>query len=480
MKRSDSVIYLKQLSLAYPKAEKLLFDDLSLQIKDGEKVLLLGPSGAGKSTLLQVMANLIPRVVDLPLQAAELTIPEQTGYVFQEPDSQFCMPYVDEELAFVLENRKVPREQMLDRIQELLDLVGLAGLPSLHTSIHTLSQGMKQRLAVACALASEADVMLFDEPTALVDPAGAKALWEIIFRTCSNQTMVIVEHRIEEVLPYIERVILFDEAGQIQADCTPEALFQQHEKQLDKYGVWHPASWPTFLEEEPASSVLSDSNEQLLLEEWGVWRRKQQMLYSNKASAYRGSWICITGRNGAGKTTFLYGLMNLLKTSGSYKLLQKRVKKKTAVTPSVHFVFQNPEFQFVTDQVDKELLVGLMKQAGEEEVSAVLSQFGLFNQRSQHPYTLSTGQKRRLSVATAFMESKPFLFLDEPTFGQDAKHTFELLKKLESYRAQGGTILMVTHDQQIVEHFATHEWIIEAGEHHTTKRGRRLDHAIRD
>ncbi|GAF14147.1 duplicated ATPase [Bacillus sp. JCM 19045] len=216
MKRSDSVIYLKQLSLAYPKAEKLLFDDLSLQIKDGEKVLLLGPSGAGKSTLLQVMANLIPRVVDLPLQAAELTIPEQTGYVFQEPDSQFCMPYVDEELAFVLENRQVPREQMLDRIQELLDLVGLAGLPSLHTSIHTLSQGMKQRLAVACALASEADVMLFDEPTALVDPAGAKALWEMIFRTCSNQTMVIVEHRIEEVLPYIERVILFDEAGKFK------------------------------------------------------------------------------------------------------------------------------------------------------------------------------------------------------------------------------------------------------------------------
>lgn len=241
-----------------------------------------------------------------------------------------------------------------------------------------------------------------------------------------------------------------------------------------------PASWPTFLEEEPASSVVFDFNEQLLLEEWGVWRRKQQMLYSNKASAYRGNWICITGRNGAGKTTFLYGLMNLLKTSGSYELLEKSVKKKTAVTASVHFVFQNPEFQFVTDQVDKELLVGLMKEAGEEEVSAVLSQFGLLNQRLQHPYTLSTGQKRRLSVATAFMESKPFLFLDEPTFGQDAKHTFELLKKLESYRAQGGTILMVTHDQQIVEHFATHEWIIEAGEHHTTKEGRRLDHAIRD
>lgn len=162
-----SLIHIEQLRLKFPGAEKRLFTDVSLSIKKGEKVLLLGPSGCGKSTLLQVMAGIIPRSLDVPMKASKLHIPNRVGYVFQDPDAQFCMPYVDEEMAFVLENLGVPRAEMEEKIAHMLRLVRLR-LPHVHVPIQTLSGGMKQRLAIASVLALEPDVLCLDEPTAFL------------------------------------------------------------------------------------------------------------------------------------------------------------------------------------------------------------------------------------------------------------------------------------------------------------------------
>ncbi|VTR63149.1 ABC transporter-like protein [Actinobacillus pleuropneumoniae] len=156
-----------------------MFKDLSFSAARGEKVLLLGPSGCGKSTLLQVLSGMIPRATEVPMKCEAQLVPRSWGYVFQDPDTQFCMPYVDEELAFVLENLSVPRDEMKERMQAVLHEVGL-DLQELHVPIGHLSQGMKQRLALASALLLEPEVLFLDEPSALLDPEGREQIWSAV------------------------------------------------------------------------------------------------------------------------------------------------------------------------------------------------------------------------------------------------------------------------------------------------------------
>lgn len=462
---ADPVIQLENIVLTYPQSDNLLFDELSVTVQKGEKVLLLGPSGCGKSTLLQVMAGLIPRAVEVPFKSDVATIPAEAGIVFQDPDSQFCMPYVDEELAFVLENRQVAREDMPAYIASLLKRVGLDVAP--HTAISTLSQGMKQRLAIASALALEADVLFLDEPTALFDPEGTVAVWETVKQCTEAQTIVIVEHKITHILNFITRIILFNAAGEIIADGAPDRIWQTYEEAFDEYGIWHPHSWKHHLVATHLPRVAVEKGPQrLYVHEFHAYRRKKVVSRVACADAKAGQWLVITGGNGAGKTTLLYALMNLLKTSGTYEVNGKQVDKKRILAREIGFVFQNPEFQFITDEVEQELYAGTPGKSDEkykERATALLDTFGLTAFKASHPYRLSIGQKRRLSVATALMHTRDILLLDEPTFGQDAYHTFALLTQLESFRANGGTVVMVTHDEEIVTHYATHVWEISNG-----------------
>jgi energy-coupling factor transporter ATP-binding protein EcfA2 len=194
------------LRLKYPGDDApLIFQGVSFSIERGEKVLLLGPSGCGKSTLLQVLSGIVPDMIELPLKADEIRRPSRWGYVFQDPDTQFCMPYIDEEIAFVLENQEVPREDMPARIRYYLDLVGLH-VPDAHTLISTLSQGMKQRLAIASVLALEPEVLFLDEPTALLDDEGTKQVWDTIRAISGDKTLLIVEHKISGMLDLLDRL----------------------------------------------------------------------------------------------------------------------------------------------------------------------------------------------------------------------------------------------------------------------------------
>ncbi|WP_044748833.1 ABC transporter ATP-binding protein [Bacillus alveayuensis] len=463
----EKVAFVENLRLKFPDKDTLLFKDLSVSFYKGEKVLLLGPSGCGKSTLLQVLAGLIPHSIEIPMKAGNMKIPEKWGYVFQDPDTQFCMPFVDEEIAFVLENLGVPREEMKKRINELLELVDLR-LPTPHVNIQTLSGGMKQRLAIASTLALNPDVLFLDEPTAMLDEEGTKTVWETIKQIADDKTIIIVEHKIEHVLDFVDRIILFNDAGEMIADGEAETIFHDYKNVIQQQGIWYPGVWDDYIKNRLQRPAFHPQTEVLRLKGFQGYRNKEVKIHIDEAVVYAGEWIAVTGKNGAGKSTLLHAIMGLIRTDGICTLYGKTVRELKNIVNDIAFVFQNPEFQFVTNSVCEEIAYTLRLQKRTEQeieatVASMLKMFHLEEQKQQHPYQLSMGQKRRLSVAASIVNGQKLLLLDEPTFGQDAKNTFALLELLEKYRRQGATIIMVTHDEQIVEHFATRRWEIEDG-----------------
>lgn len=462
------VTEVEKLRLKFPGGESLLFKDLSLSFRKGEKVLILGPSGSGKSTLLQVLTGLIPNSVDVPMKAEKIQNPASWGYVFQDPDTQFCMPYVDEEIAFVLENLQVPREKMPALIRKYLEQVRLS-LEDIHTKIQTLSGGMKQRLAIASVLALEPEVLFLDEPTALLDPEGTEDVWKTIRNVSDHRTLIIVEHKINHIIDFVDRIILFNEKGEISADGKTLEIFKKHRGQLMEQGIWYPEVWEDYKHQSNKKPPQHKSTEPVLsISNLKGYRGKKLKISVDETKVGQGEWIAVIGDNGAGKSTLLLSLMKLIKTTGDILLRGKHIKNITKLTDDMTFVFQNPEFQFVTNSVKDEiaysLRLGSLDEAFiQEKVEESLQFFKLSKQREQHPYQLSMGQKRRLSVAAAIIKEQPILLLDEPTFGQDAKNTFAILEQLEEWRKKGTTIIMVTHDMEIVKNFSTRVWKIDEG-----------------
>jgi energy-coupling factor transport system ATP-binding protein len=199
---------------------------------------------------------------------------------------------------------------------------------------------------------------------------------------------------------------------------------------------------------------------------------KQAKIEADRCQAGAGEWIAVVGENGAGKSTLLKAMMQLIPTRGEYVLGGRPVKRFEDVSGMLGYVFQNPEFQFVTNSVYEEIAYTLRVGPGSDSLDAAalhrqvqeqLVLFGLEGHENQHPFQLSLGQKRRLSVAAAIVRGQKAVLLDEPTFGQDAKNTFAVLEKLEDWRRMGTTIIMVTHDMDIVRHFSTRVWRIERG-----------------
>ena len=464
--------YVSQLRLKFPGEQKLLFRDVSLYIPTGQKVLILGPNGSGKSTLLQVLSGLIPHTLEVPMKAEETLHPSSWGFVFQDPDTQFCMSYVDEELAFVLENRQVPREQMSELITQALEQVGLH-LEDKHTLISNLSQGMKQRLALAAVLLLQPQTVFLDEPSALLDPEGTEQVWSSVRMLLDEKTVIVVEHKIDAVLDWIDRIVVLDDQGNIIADGDAKNIFSQYRTELYRFGIWYPQVWGDYIAnhmQKHAYFSQTDMEEVACLQQFKGFYGKKACIDVPDARIYKQQWIAITGVNGAGKSSLLLALAQLIATSGTYKITGEDIiyqKKHSKVPSALSYVFQNPEMQFIKDSVYEEVAASLSHQDqaphSDEQIAELLKQYHLEVNKERHPFELSLGQKRRLSVLTALLESRNILLLDEPTFGQDAQNTFLLLERLEELRVNGHTIIMVTHDQHIVEQFATTEWIVNEG-----------------
>ncbi|MCK2003500.1 ATP-binding cassette domain-containing protein [[Brevibacterium] frigoritolerans] len=463
----EPIVSIEKLRMKFPGDESLIFKDLSLSFDQGEKVLLLGPSGCGKSTLLQVLSGLIPNSIEVPMKAEKLKCPFSWGYVFQDPDSQFCMPFADEEIAFVLENLSVPKEEMKEKIQNHFRKVGL-NLD--HTSIDTLSGGMKQRLAIASVLALEPEVIFLDEPTAMLDPEGTKEIWDLLKEVGKDKTVIIVEHKIDHVLEFIERIVLLNDDGQIIADGPRDTILSLYKNEMREHGIWFPGVWDEYIQKYAPTREHQFTEGLPLLDVQGFsgFRNKEEKIKVEELKVHSGEWIVISGENGAGKSTLLHALMQFIKTKGTYELLGNPINKVKNPTDHMTFVFQNPEFQFVANTVYDEIAYSLRidkrpQQEIEERVRSLLKVFRLEAHRDKHPFQLSIGQKRRLSVAASIVIDKKIILLDEPTFGQDSKNTFALLEWFEEYRRRGITVIMVTHDEHISKNFATRIWTVKDG-----------------
>jgi len=455
------------LKLKFAGEDALLFKGVSLSFRRGEHTLLLGPSGCGKSTLLQVLSGLIPGSIEVPMIADEVIVPERWGYVFQDPDTQFCMPYVDEEIAFVLENLQVPREEMPARIERYLRQVGLS-FPDPHVPIQTLSQGMKQRLAIASALATEPEVLFLDEPTALLDEEGTEQVWQTIRSLADGMTLIVVEHKIEGVVDLFDRIVVIGPSGEVVADGTASEVISLRKKELDRYGVWYPGVWENRSRFRDQPLPASDSPPMLTMERYCGFRGSTAVIEAERADVFPADWIGIMGDNGAGKSSLLLAVMRLIKTEGHCEVAGRELKKVEHLAEHAAFVFQNPELQFVAhsvrDEIEYSLAVdGVPLEERRARSAELMDTLQLREAADRHPYQLSMGQKRRLSIASAIIRGQRLLLLDEPTFGLDARNTFAMLDLLERLRTEGMAIMMVTHDPRIVERYCTKLWRVREG-----------------
>lgn len=455
-----SEINIQKLNLKFPEAPEKLFTDLNISIGAGEKVLLLGPSGSGKSTLLNVMGGLIPSVIHTPMKAEVLELPDNNAYVFQDPDSQFTMPTVAEELAFILENKNIEKDKMEPMFRKVLKKAGL-DVP-LDLNVNSLSGGMKQKLAIASALLQNPNTIFLDEPTSMLDDESAASLWNVIEDIWDNRTVVIVEHRVDHIWEKVDRVILMNDKAQIIHEGRPEDVLKHHKKLLNEYGVWHPDSW----EDAPEFNPLHPSNNVLLeIKNLRLGRRGQDILNIDHLNIMRGEWITLEGKNGTGKSSLLLAITKLIPSAGSVYYNNKLIKKTKQIAGEIYPVFQNPELQFITHKVFDEIFINMEPHFKYDEAirqtEVILNQMGLNNTAHLHPLEISTGQKRRLSVATALGGIPKILLLDEPTFGLDKKHAFRMLELFNQMTIAGTTIIMITHDENIKKRYPGRRLIIE-------------------
>ena len=438
-------------------------EDLNFQIETGEKVLVLGPSGAGKSTLLAGLAGVLGDDQDGE-RAGHLTIGEHdprqrkglVGMVLQDPDSQVISSRVGDDVVFGCENLGVAREEMWHRATEALHLVGL-DLPLDHPTAQ-LSGGQKQRLALAGVLAMQPAVIVLDEPTANLDPAGAEAVKSAVLRaaTATGATLIVVEHNVATWAPHMDRVLVIDNHT-ITADGPAQHILHHHAEELSTAGMWIPGI-PldiTPLETQPTEQKVVECDQ------LGVgWNQKIQQVTHTITS---GSTV-LTGANGTGKTTTALTIAGLLPPqSGRVRYPDYRGAphrwRSTALVQRVGYVFQDPEHQFMTRSVREELELG-PRLAGQpaERTDELLDQLRLRHLAHANPHTLSGGEKRRLSVATMLATAPRLLIVDEPTFGQDRNTFTAMVQLLRAHVERGTALLSISHSAEYLRLMSHHHW----------------------
>jgi energy-coupling factor transport system ATP-binding protein len=431
---------------------------VDLRVEHGERVLLLGASGAGKSTLLAAMAGLLAE--DSGEQEGTVTVDghdarlarDRVGIVFQDPQTQLVMARAGDDVAFGLENRSVPTAEIWPRVDKALTGVGFPYGRDRRTD--ALSGGEQQRLALAGVLVLDPGLLLLDEPTANLDPAGA-ALVRQALAGAAGITRILVEHRVAEVLPLIDRVVVLAAGGGVVADGVPGTVFGAHGAALAADGVWVPGPPPAPRRaRRPADDDVLTA-EGLTLRHPGADR---PALSDVDVRVRAGEVLAVLGANGSGKSTLALLLGGLLRpTGGTVRLTADPDRpphrwRAAALARRVGSVFQNPEHQFVTHRVRDELALGPRRVGLDPApiVDELLIRLRLDRLAEANPYTLSGGEQRRLSVATALATAPDLLILDEPTFGQDLRTWRELVDLLADLRDTGRAIAVVTHDPELV------------------------------
>ena len=445
---------------------------VDLDIAPGERVLVLGPSGSGKSTLMGGLAGLLGGAEEGEATGT-LTVDGvapadargRVGLLMQDPEAQVVLARVGDDVAFGMENLGVAREEIWPRVENSLEAVGLS-VPLDHSTTE-LSGGQKQRLALASILAMGPGLLLLDEPTANLDPSGVAevraAVEAVVERT--GATVVVVEHRVDVWASLVDRVIVVAD-GAIAADGPLREVLAQQGDALRERGIWLPGD-DVAAEVGPAPEVTPASSEATPIARVADltigYNQDAPVRSGIDLTIARGVSTCIVGANGAGKSTFALTLAGLLPPLEG--TVEVETSDGTAGDPHewsskqllgrMSMVFQEPEYQFLAATVAEELAIG-PRAAGMSEaeiaplVDEHLEALGLTKLARANPMTLSGGEKRRLSVATALISAPELLILDEPTFGQDRGTWLGLVRLLRAALERGVTLVSITHDPAFV------------------------------
>lgn len=446
--------------------------EVSLTIAPGERVLLLGASGSGKSTLLQAFGGVLGGA-DEGEEIGELFVDGtpaahahgRVGMVLQDPDTQTILARVGDDVAFGCENLGVPREEIWPRVGSALEAVGL-DLPLDHSTA-ALSGGQKQRLALAGVLAMRPGAILLDEPTANLDPAGVAEVRDAVRSVldATGATLVVIEHRIDVWLPLVDRVIVLGVEGDstvVAADGTPDDVLGARGDELAAAGVWVPGHPPAY----PPAPVAQPEEELLHAQRLVVSRRRGVPVAGPFDLTLRaGEVLGVVGANGAGKSTLGLTLAGLIPAESGQVVATAALAAgekpdpgrwtSRALLTRIGAVLQSPEHQLLARTVREELSIGpralgLAETEVSTRVDDLLGRLRLSGLAEANPYTLSGGEKRRLTVAAALATRPRVLMLDEPTFGQDAVTWGELVAIMADLRDQGTAIIVVSHDEDVL------------------------------
>ena len=501
MAERKPIISFRNFSFQYRAQKRPTLTDINLEIYPGERVLIAGPSGSGKSTLAGCINGLNPFSnpgactgtltvdgVDAP-HSSLFELSAHVGTVLQDPDGQFIGLTVGEDIAFALENSCTPQDEMHAITRHAAELVGIEN--HLGYAPHELSGGQKQRVSLAGVMVDQVKILLFDEPLANLDPATGKQAIELIdeIQKKTDTTVLIIEHRLEDVLwRNVDRIVLVN-GGTILADLRPDELLSG--SLLAENGIREPlyvtalryAGVELTPDKHPAhvdSLVLDDTDTQKLwdwftarprpaappereplLEVKGLsfgYQKGQQTLRDVSFSIGKGEMVSIVGRNGAGKST-LSKLICGFETpdAGEIFLNGKPLAEENIRRRAQHigYVMQNPNQMISKTMIYDEVALGLQRSGLTEEqirekVEATLRVCGLYPFRNWPISALSFGQKKRVTIASVLVLDPELILLDEPTAGQDFRHYTDIMEFLRGLNARGVTVVMITHDMHLM------------------------------
>jgi len=513
--KTEPIIAFKDFSFQYFSQSEPTLHDINLEIYPGEKIMIAGPSGSGKSTLGHCLNGLIPFSYKGEIKGSLKINGQETkdqdifrlskiiGTVLQDADGQFVGLSVGEDIAFSMENDRVPQEEMKERVLKVSKMVDMDRW--LTSSPYELSGGQKQRTELAGVMIDDVDVLLFDEPLANLDPATGKQAIEIIhdIHEESHKTIIIIEHRLEDVLHReIDRIIILND-GRIIADMNPHELISSNI--LSETGIREPLyvtalkysgisisakMYPGHIE----TLNMSDSMKSALVEWYKSvefdnhdtsrsrvieiddvsfsYEKGKEVLHSATFQITEGEMLSLVGRNGAGKSTIAKLMCGFEKENKGrifYKgedIADKSIKERAE---RIGYVMQNPNQMLSQPMIFDEVALGLkLRQIPEEEiekrVKKVLIICGLAPFIKWPVAALSYGQKKRVTIASILILNPKIIILDEPTAGQDYKHYTEIMEFLRKINALGVTVLLITHDMHLMLEYTPRSVVITDGD----------------
>ncbi len=500
------MIQFERLSYRYPGNQEPVLRDLSFQIEEGEFLLVMGPSGAGKSTLLRSLNGLVPhfyggtisgrvRVADRdPVAIGPKGMADTVGLVFQDPEAQFVVDKVEDEVAFAMENLGLDPVVMRKRVEEVLDQLGIAHLR--HRSVNQLSGGERQRVAIAAALTLQPRVLVLDEPTSQLDPQAAEEVLDALVKLNQDLglTIVLSEHRLERVVQYVDRILYLPGNGQPPILDEPRTVLGQIDLvpplvRLAKALDWHPLpltikegrqfvrsvrGCETLLSGSPLPGLARSGLAVIQVHELGFSYNGRPALQNVCLKVRQGEFVALMGRNGSGKTTLLKQMVGLLKPDrglvrlldpDSRRSLDTRQATVDEIIRFVGYVPQNPNMLLFNDTVRQELdFTRRAHGLPPGRYEPLLRSLGLTAYLDHYPRDLSVGERQRVALASILAAEPCILLLDEPTRGLDYHQKRALADFLQGQKAGGHTIIMATHDVELVAECADRVVLLADGQ----------------